>query len=160
MMNLQTQHAMLKLLRDRRWAALATQGSEGPEVSWVAYASEPDFSGFLLHLSTLAAHTRNLLAHPCAGLAISALERDEEDPQTLARVTMQGAITVISQDHADYSAAAQLYQERLPASIPRFAFTDFLLLRLIPTRIRFVGGFAQAYSLDHTELQAAAQCTN
>lgn len=160
MMNLQTQHAMAKLIRDRRWAALSTQGSDGPEVSWVAYASEPDFSGFLLHLSTLAAHTRNLLAHPCVGLAISELERDEEDPQILARVMMQGMITVISQDHADYSAAARRYQERLPASIPRFALGDFLLLRLIPTRIRFIGGFAQAYSLDYDGLRAATQRTS
>ncbi|MGB5065009.1 MAG: pyridoxamine 5'-phosphate oxidase family protein, partial [Candidatus Competibacter sp.] len=94
-MNLQEQRLMVNLIRSRRWAALATQGPDGSEASWVAYVPEPDFSGFLLHLSTLSAHTRNLLADPRAGLAISEPERDGEDPQTLARVTVQGAVAII-----------------------------------------------------------------
>jgi putative heme iron utilization protein len=79
-MNLEEQRLMAGLIRSRRWAALATQGPEGPEASWVAYVPEADFDGFLLHLSTLAAHTRNLLADPRVGLAISEPERDSEDP--------------------------------------------------------------------------------
>ena len=159
-MNLQEQRLMLTLIRDRRWAALATQGPDGPDASWVAYVPEPDCSGFLLHLSTLSAHTRNLLAHPRAGLSISEPERDDEDPQTLARVTIQGEIATIPRDHPDYPSAALCYQERLPASVPRFKFGDFLLLRLIPVRVRFIGGFARAYTLDYDGLWAAAQCTS
>lgn len=97
-MNFQEQRLMLTLIRDRRWAVLATQGPDGPDASWVTYVPEPDCSGFLLHLSTLSAHTRNLLAHPRAGLAISEPERDDEDPQTLARVTVQGEIAIIPRD--------------------------------------------------------------
>ena len=159
-MNLQEQRLMLALIRDRRWAALATQGPDGPDASWIAYVPEPDCSGFLLHLSTLSAHTRNLLAHPRAGLTISEPERDDEDPQTLARVTIQGEIATIPRDHPDYPSAALCYQERLPASVPRFEFGDFLLLRLIPVRVRFIGGFARAYTLDYDGLRAAAQCTS
>ena len=44
--------------------------------------------------------------------------------------------------------------------MPRFEFGDFLLLRLIPIRIRFIGGFARAYTLDYDGLRAAAQCTS
>lgn len=159
-MNLQEQRALVALIRSRRWAALATQGSEGPEASWVAYVPEPGLGGILLHLSTLAAHTRNLLADPRAGLAISAPERAAKDPQTLARVTLQGVVMVIAQDSEDYSVAVRCYQERLPGSIPRFGFSDFLLLRLTPTRIRFVGGFASAHTLDGAALRTAAQRTN
>ncbi len=159
-MNLQEQRLMLTLIRDRRWAALATQGPDGPDASWVAYVPEPDCSGFLLHLSTLSAHTRNLLALPRAGLTISEPERDDEDPQTLARVTIQGEIATIPHDHPDYPSAALCYQERLPASVPRFEFGDFLLLRLIPVRVRFIGGFARAYTLDYDGLRASAQCTS
>ena len=159
-MNLQEQRLMLALIRDRRWAALATQGSDGPDASWVAYVPEPDCSGFLLHLSTLSAHTRNLLAHPRVGLTISEPERDDEDPQMLARVTIQGEIATIPRDRPDYQSAALRYQERLPASVPRFEFGDFLLLRLIPVRVRFIGGFARAYTLDYDGLRAAAQCTS
>ncbi len=159
-MNLQDQRLMVNLIRARRWAALATQGPDGPEASWVAYVPESDCGGFLLHLSTLSAHTRNLLADPRAGLAIGEPERDGEDPQTLARVTVQGEIALIPRDRVDYRSAALRYQERLPDAVPRFEFGDFLLLRLTPIRIRFIGGFARAYTLDYDGLRAAAQCTS
>lgn len=159
-MNLQEQQLMANLIRTRRWAALATQGPEGPEASWVAYVPEADFSGFLLHLSTLASHTRNLLADPRAGLAISEPEREGEDPQTLARVMMQGRVTIVPKDSMDYREMAQHYQTVLPASTPRFEFDDFLLLRLTPVRVRFVGGFARAYTLDDIALRVAAQRTS
>ncbi len=151
---------MLNLIRDRRWAALATQGPDGPDASWVAYVPEPDCGGFLLHLSTLSAHTRNLLAHSRAGLAISEPERDGADPQTLARVTVQGEVAIIPRDRADYRQAALRYQDRLPDAAPRFEFGDFLLLRLTPIRIRFIGGFARAYTLDHDRLRVIAQRTS
>lgn len=151
---------MAALIRNQRWAALATQGPDGPEASWVAYVPEAGFGGFLLHLSTLAAHTRNLLAQPRAALAISAPERDGEDPQILPRVTIQGNAAIIPRDSKDYYDAARCYQERLPASAPRFEFGDFLLWRLIPLRIRFVGGFARAYTLDDAGLRAVAQRTS
>ncbi|MEI2781783.1 MAG: pyridoxamine 5'-phosphate oxidase family protein [Candidatus Competibacter sp.] len=159
-MHVREQRLLVELIRARRWAALATQGADGPEASWVAYIPEVDFSGFLLHLSTLAAHTRNLLANPRAGLAISAPERGDEDPQTLARVTIQGEVAILAKDSEDYRSAARRYQERLPASVPRFGFGDFHLLRLTPLRVRFVGGFARAYTLDGSGLRAAAQRTS
>jgi putative heme iron utilization protein len=159
-MNLEEQRLMAGLIRSRRWAALATQSPEGPEASWVAYVPEANFDGFLLHLSTLAAHTRNLLADPRVGLAISEPERDSEDPQTLARVMIQGRVAIIAKDSPDYLEMSRRYQEQLPDSTPRFEFGDFLLLRLTPARIRFVGGFARAYTLDDTALRAAAQRTS
>jgi hypothetical protein len=48
----------------------------------------------------------------------------------------------------------------LPGSASRFEFGDFLLLRLTLARIRFVGGFARAYTLDDIALRAAAQRTS
>jgi len=159
-MNLQEQQVMADLIRNQRWAALATQGPEGPEASWVAYVPEADFSGFLLHLSTLGSHTRNLLANPRAGLAISEPERAGEDPQTLGRVMIQGLVAIIPKDSRNYLEMSRRYQEQLPGSTPRFEFGDFLLLRLTPARIRFVGGFARAYTLDDTALRSAAQRTS
>ncbi len=158
-MNRQEQQLMADLIRSRRWAALATHSADGPDASWVAYASEADFGGFLLHLSTLAAHTRNLLASARAALAISATEQDGQDPQTLARVSIQGEVTVLTRDSAAYQAAAQCYLHRLPDAAERFAFGDFLLLRLVPVRVRFIGSFARAYTLDDVALRAAARNT-
>ena len=154
-MNADEQRLLAALIQQQRWAALATQGSTGPEASWVACVPEADFGGFLLHLSTLAAHTRNLRTDSRAGLAISQPEQDGTDPQTLARVMMQGHVTPISSRDPDYPTAAARYQAQLPASTPRFAFTDFILLRFLPHRIRWVSGFARAYTLDAAALQRA-----
>lgn len=151
---------MANLIRARQWAALATQGPEGPEASWVAYIAEADFSGLLLHLSTLAAHTRNLLVDPRAGLTISEPEREGEDPQTLARVMLQGRVERLAKNSVAYRDGARRYQARFPAATPRFEFSDFLLLRLTPSQARFVGGFARAYTLDSSGLRAAAQRTS
>lgn len=155
-MNVTELRLIATVIRDHRWAALATQGSEGPEASWVAYVAEADFSGFLLHLSRLAAHTRNLLDNPRACLAISEQDQEGRDPQELARVMIQGSVATIPAETTDYRTSANRYQHRLPQAKRLFTFSDFLLLRLTPTRVRFVGGFARAYTLDAEQLQEAA----
>lgn len=150
------QQLLAALIRNHRWAALATEGKQGPEASWVAYAVEPDFNGFLLHLSRLAAHTRNLLKDPRACLAISEQERQGQDPQQLARVMIQAIVEVVPPKAADYVESGRRYQEQLPDSKPLFEFGDFMLLRLKPIRVRFVGGFARAFTLDASELLEVA----
>lgn len=150
------QHLLLSLLRTHRWAALATQGKDGPEASWVAYAPADDFSALWLHLSRLASHTRNLLDDPRAALAVSEAERPDHDPQQLARVTLFGRVEVVERDSTDYATAARLYLHRLPDAEQLFSFADFRLFRFIPERARLVGGFARAYTLDAAGLRAAA----
>lgn len=151
-MNQSEYRRLTALIRARRWAAVATQGAQGPEASWVAYAPAADLSHFLLHISRLARHTGNLLQDPRACLAISEPERADGDPQQLARVMLQGRVELIPRDAADYPAAARRYQEWLPDSIPLFEFSDFLLFRLQPTQARFVAGFGRAYTLDGQDL--------
>jgi hypothetical protein len=73
---------------------------------------------------------------------------------------IQGRAAIIAKDSPDYLEMSRRYQEQLPDSTPRFEFGDFLLLRLTPARIRFVGGFARAYTLDDVALRAAAQRTS
>lgn len=148
-----TQSRLQALIDDHRWAALATLGENGPEVSWVAYVAEPDWSGFLLNISLLAAHTRNLLKDSRASLAISEIERAGDDPQRLARLMMNGNTTVIPKTASDYQTAMQHYQAALPMSKHLFEFNDFMLVRFQPSQVRFVGGFAQSYSLSPTALQ-------
>lgn len=150
------QQRLATLIRNHRWAALASEGEEGPEASWVAYAVEPGFSGFLLHLSQLAAHTRNLLKDPRACLAISEREREGQDPQLLARVMIQGMVEAIPSRTTDHAESGRRYREQLPDSEPLFELGDFMLLRLNPVRVRFVGGFAQASTLGPDDLLKAA----
>jgi putative heme iron utilization protein len=156
-MDIAEREKLARLIRDGRWAALATYGDGMPLASMVAYACEPDFAGFLLHLSRLSAHTRNLLASPFASIAISEADAAEVgNPQTLARVSIQGEARPLAKDAPGYAEAKALYEKRFPDSSSLFGFADFELFRLVPREARFVAGFAMAYTVPAAELKEAA----
>lgn len=148
---------LARLLRQQRWAALATIGDEGePYSSQVAFAMAPDFGAVLLHLSQLAAHTKNLLARPTVCLSVSEPDDGRDDPQTLARASVQGIIGTVPRERADYAPARSRYLERLPAAEPLFGFGDFQLFRVEIRQIRFVGGFARARTFGPEAVRRAA----
>ena len=156
-MNAEQGARVRQLLLAQRWAALATQDEDGkPTAAFVAYVPEQDFAGFLLHISRLAAHTRNLLVRPAVALAISDSDDGQDDPQLLARITIQGRASEIQRDTADYLAARQRYLARLPQAEQLFGFEDFVLVRLCPQQARYVGGFAQAFRLTAEQLSQLA----
>jgi hypothetical protein len=138
----------LELLTARRWGALATVGEDGPFASMVAFALAADRASVLLHLSTLAPHTGNLVATGRAGLVVSQPDPGEGDPQTLARVSLAGPAAVVERDDPGYPEARARYLACLPTAEPLFSFGDFRLFRLVIERVNFVGGFARAQSLD------------
>lgn len=147
-----------ELIRGQRQAALGTLRAGAPFVSLVAYAAEPGFAGFLLHLSRLAPHTGNLLADPRASLLIAESDDGRDDVQTLARITVVGTVAPFSAESADYAAARACYLSRLPAAEPLFDFPDFTLFRFTPTEARYIGGFARAFTLTAEHLRQAAYC--
>lgn len=145
-----------RLLRGQRWAALATLREGAPFASMVAYVPEQDFTGFLLHLSHLSAHTRNLMADPRASLVVSEPDGGRGDPQTLARLTVLGRVEQLSKGSSRYDASRRLYIERLPDSEMLFGFGDFTLFRLAAEEARYVGGFGRAFSLSSAQLREVA----
>lgn len=151
------QHDMIGLIRAGRWAALATVDEGAPFASMVAYAVVPDLSRFVLHLSRLAPHTRNLLDHPRTALVISESDDGREDPQTLARVTIMGGVTVVDKGSTDYAELRALYTARLPQSPQRFEFADFSLFCLVPEEVRYVGGFGKAGHFSAAKLSDMAR---
>jgi len=139
--------ALAALIRQQRWAGLATVDSKGqPLAAMVAYAYAEDFSAFYIHISKLSQHTRHMLEQPKISLIITEPDKGEGDPQTLVRVSISGGVKAIERDSATYESVKQTYLKRLPASEQLFSFGDFVLFQLNPQSLRFVGGFAQAHS--------------
>ena len=149
-------HHLMHLISSQRWAGLATLSEDGPLASMVAYVPEPGLGGFLLHLSRLAAHTRNLLQDARASLVITETDTFDRDPQTLARVSIQTRVAVLSRDSEEFSAARAAYIHRLPEAEVLFGFGDFVLFRLEPVEARYIGGFARAYTLSGEQLKRIA----
>lgn len=143
-----------QLIRTQRWAALATLRQDEPFASMVAYVPAADLSYLLLHLSRLAPHTQNLLKNSHASLVISEPDTGQGDPQTLARVSITGTIAAFMPEAPEYLEAKQRYIARLPDAEMLFGFGDFMLLKLTPRKVRFVGGFAQAHGISPEELRA------
>ncbi len=144
------------LIRQQRWGALATVRNGEPYCSMVAYAATEELTTLILHLSTLAPHTQRLLKAPQISIALSETEQPGKDPQTLARVTLNGLIQAVEKDHPDYLRLKQRYLAQLPDAEMLFSFADFKLYRLVADKIRYVGGFANAHSIKPQQLMEAA----
>lgn len=152
-------HRLIELLCNQRWAALASVRDGEPLASWVAYTAQPDLDGFILHLSKLALHTRYLLTEPRASLTVSEPDTGVENPQELARVSIQGAVARLDPRGPEYTHAREAYLARLPYAESWFDFADFMLLRLVPEHARYVPGFGRVHRLGPADLRAAARET-
>jgi heme iron utilization protein len=144
-----------ELIRTERWAALATltftvMGARVPQTSMVAYAIAD--GSLIFHVSRLAAHTRAMIGHPVAALAVSRPDRGDGDPQELPRVLLQGRVTLLERGSPAEAEAAHAYVARLPAAADRLQLGDFLFVRFTPLEVRYVGGFAQAATLKWSDV--------
>ncbi len=146
----ETAFAARCLLRAARWGTLATLANAGPEVgqpfaSLVTPAVAPD-GAVLMLLSSLAAHTRHLLAEPrCALMVVG--HPENLNPQTAPRLTVTG----MAERQTD-AALRAYWVQRHPYAALYADFTDFSVWRLLPETAHFVGGFAQAHVLTQARL--------
>lgn len=147
--------ALRDLLTGRRAAALGTLDANDtaqPFVSMVPYAVWPDGPALVVHLSGLAAHTRNLQAHPRASLLVMAGETEGEPVHALPRVTLDVVAETPPRDSGDWQAARRVYLARFPEAEPMTALGDFRFVLLRPSGARQVAGFGAARSVDGDEM--------
>jgi heme iron utilization protein len=146
--------ALRAILTTQTVAALGTLHEGAPQVSMVPFALLPDGTA-VIHVSTLAAHTRDMLAAPAVSLLVMAPLTADVLPQALPRVTLQALAAACDEDDPRYAAARAAYLARFPDSEPMFSFGDFGLFLLAPQSLRLVAGFAQARTLAPVDLRAA-----
>lgn len=144
------------MLVNRRVAALATLHDGHPFASMVPFAATVVTGRItlLVHVSGLAAHTRDMRSHPEVCLLVTAPESPDVPPQALPRISIPAMAEFVPQDHPEYAAFKAAYLARFPDSAPLFTFADFSLVALVPTSARLVAGFAQAMTLSADSLQA------
>jgi putative heme iron utilization protein len=156
---LQAVELLRRLIAERRTAALATLHRGRPAVSMVPFAHDPaagDVPGALLiHVSTLATHTRDMQESAEVALLLTAEDDGSAPPQALPRATLSGQAQFIARDGDGYAAARARYLARFAHAAMMFELADFSLVRLAPASARVVGGFAQATSLVGAALQEA-----
>jgi putative heme iron utilization protein len=139
--------AVRTLLKSQSIAALGTLHDGEPYVSMVPFALLPKGPDFVIHVSSLAAHTGDMLADPKVSLLVIAPGSGEVAPQARARITVQGEARQIPREAPLHPEAKESYLARFPDSAQMFALGDFSLFAIRPRLLRFVGGFAQARSM-------------
>ena len=144
-MNDEQARMLRDLVREQNVASLGTLHAGAPFVSMVPYARNPGGAEFFIHVSGLATHTGDMLASPRVSLMIMAAHAD--NPQSRARVTVQGDARQIPTGSDEYVAAKASYLAAFPDAAGIFELGDFSLFRIVPVSARVVGGFAQAFSL-------------
>jgi putative heme iron utilization protein len=133
--------AAKKLLREARSGALATlmPGSGDPYCSLVNVATAADGAPLML-LSTLAIHTKNLLADARVSLLLD--ERKDGDPLQGARVMLMGTCVKDSDPSTPHA-----YLRRHPEAEQFASFGDFAFYRMQIERAHLVAGFGRIVDL-------------
>jgi putative heme iron utilization protein len=142
-----SEEALARLLRQTRIAALGTIHDGEPNHAMVAVAHESDFSGFYIHVSKLGKHTGDMEDHPRVSLLFTEVDDQRPDPQTLARVSIQGVAEILPRNAPDYGRVKDLYLQRFPEAEQLFSLGDFNLWKITPKSGRFVAGFGRAFNL-------------
>lgn len=144
------------LLNAQRVGALGTLGEDGaPFVSMVPFAIDQDHRCLVIHVSALAAHTRNLQERAPVSLLVMQSEAPREPVHALPRVTLQGRATVLERESLQWGACRDAYVARFPEAEPMTQFGDFMFVAIDVTDARQVAGFGVARSMDRQEVLLA-----
>ena len=138
---------LARILRHTRIAALGTIHDGEPNLAMVAVAIASDFSAFYIHVSKLGKHTGDMEKDPHVSLLLTEADDHRADPQTLARVSIQGTAEIMPRTDSQYAQVKRAYLQRFPEAEQLFSLGDFNIWKITPKSGRFVAGFAQAFNL-------------
>ncbi len=136
-----------ELVRRCRVAALGTVRAGAPAVSMAPYALIAEPFAFVVLVSSLSAHTREMLADANVGLMVMEPDSGAQAPHAFARVSMQGRAEPIARNGPRHDAARAAYSARFPDMVELFELGDFTLFAIVPTEVRVITGFAQAATI-------------
>ena len=103
----------------------------------------------IVYISTIAQHTKNILADPKVSLTIVETNHDSDDVQARGRLTVLADAKPVVRSDAD---VRDRYLRHFPGAIQYDDTHDFMYFRLELIRARFIGGFGQIYWLTPEEL--------
>ena len=105
-------------------------------------------------ISTIAEHTKNIIANPKVSLLVFA---GHEDLQASARLTLMGEASQIEKTDTDstYANLQSRYLRYLPEAASYFATHDFSFYRINISQARYIAGFGKMGWMDGSELTSS-----
>ncbi|HEY0591731.1 MAG TPA: pyridoxamine 5'-phosphate oxidase family protein [Thermoanaerobaculia bacterium] len=142
-----------RILSRQTIASLGTLHAGEPAVSMVPFAATG--GALVIHVSRLASHTADMLAHPRVAVMIVEGESNDVMPQARARVSVSGDAARLADGSPEQEEARLAYLARFPDAAPIFELGDFSLVAIRPRSVRVIGGFGRASTLSPEQFAAA-----
>jgi putative heme iron utilization protein len=142
-----TMHALLQRERHGVLSTLHHQFADTPFGSIAPYALTADLEPVFL-FSSIAEHTKNLVAHPRASLLVQD-SQGGNSPLAHARLTVLG--TAIAPTGAAQKALLDAYLARFPEAVAYTTAHDFRPFVLRVERVRWIAGFGAMGWLDQAQ---------
>lgn len=139
------------LLKTTRVGMLATIGEALPLASAVPFVALDGWGNLLLHLSTLAAHTQNLLRDPRVSLLVMEADDPQKNPLALTRLILQGTAGRLDRQSPTYQELARRFTDRFPDAAITMTLADFQLWQLRFQAAQFIAGFGRAYRAESSD---------
>jgi hypothetical protein len=142
------------LLLGQRLLALGVVADGVPIVGLLPYAVAADRRALYVQASTLARHTRGLVAGaPWSGI-VHEPDGDDVDPLRVPRLQLEGVVDPLTASHPELAAAVRAFLTRFPQVAATLELPDFALYRLELQGGRMVLGFGQATNLSREHFAA------
>jgi heme iron utilization protein len=144
-------HAARQLLLQESFGILSTISVDVPGYpfgSVTPYCVDRD-SQPIIYISTIAQHTRNILANPKVSLTVVETNSESDDVQARGRLTLLADARPVDRKDSD---VRDRYLRYFPSAVQYDETHDFGFYRLELVRARFIGGFGQIFWLTRDEL--------
>lgn len=135
------------LLLGQRLIALGVVAEGEPIVGLLPYAVADDRTSLLVQSSSLARHSRGLVAGARWSGVIHEPDSAQADPLQVPRLQLEGVVDPLSGDRPEFGPAAKAFVGRFPAAAMTLQLPDFTLSRLEVRGGRMVLGFGRALNL-------------
>lgn len=153
-MNTEARAHLKRLLEGQRVLSLSVVIEGEPQIGLLPFAVLPDHTGVVVHVSSLAGHTKALVAGSPAAVLIHQSEEAVSDPLQVPRVSMRAEVVQLHRNTAVYDAGKSRYLARFPDAAVTFGLGDFRLFELRFLQGRYIEGFARAMDISPEDLRA------
>jgi len=143
--------AARELLLEQSFGILSTISQDVPGFpfgSVTPYCVDDDCRP-ILYISTIAQHTKNILADSRVSLTVIEADAEADDVQSRGRITYIAKAVPVRESLDDIRAR---YVRYFPTAAAYDQTHDFSFFRLDPVRIRFIGGFGQIFWVEANEI--------
>jgi heme oxygenase (biliverdin-IX-beta and delta-forming) len=144
-------HAARQLFLQESFGVLSTISVDVPGYpfgSVTPYCVDRDCQP-IVYISTIAQHTRNIIANPKVSLTVVEANGESDDVQARGRLTLLADARPVERANTEIR---DRYLRYFPSAVQYDGTHDFGFYRLELVRARFIGGFGQIFWLTREEL--------